>query len=161
VDCRTPKGEVAIALEQTAAARICAALRCRGIRLPATARLDRLLVRDNTLVALAEIKSRNLTRAQLDEYGSYLVTARKLDDLAAAAALYACPAYLFVFLALDEDIIYWPVADASGRICVDHTRAHTETQKSINGNTARRQNAYLALEGCQTIERTTPREMAA
>jgi hypothetical protein len=145
MDSATPKGKIAIDQEGHTVERICTALRCQAITLGMGARIDRVLTREGNAVAVVEIKGRQMSLEKLTEFGSYLLTAKKLKWLALSAQALFVPAFLFVHLIPDNLILYWQCADKMGAITVAHTIQHTTTQKTINGGQVERENAYLEI----------------
>ena len=147
LDSQTPKGQICIAAEEYVASRICEMWGCSALRLGAeAAHFDRLFHRGGQIVAVAEIKNRDMDWEQLVAFGSYLITAKKLEQGAQLARLLSAPFYLFVRLGDSKDMVYWPVANTDGDIVVAHTIRRTQTQATVNGGIAVRDNAYLSLE---------------
>lgn len=149
-DCATPKGQVAIGHERRLAHQMAArwnadvTLTGAGVETD-TAVVDALYSRRWVLMAVAEIKWRgaSLTLETLRQFGTYLITHRKLQRGRVAARLLHVPLFLIVGLA--DCTVWWKVAEADGGWCEHPHVERTRTQRSINGGTALRWNAYLSL----------------
>jgi hypothetical protein len=100
-------------------------------------------------MAVAEIKWRgaSLTLETLRQFGTYLITYRKIQRGRVAARLLHVPLFLIVGLA--DCTVWWKVSEADGQWCEDPDVQRTRTQRSINGGTALRWNAYLSLSRMQ------------
>jgi hypothetical protein len=160
MDCDTPRGRVAIGYEREIAER--AALvwasdvtMTGGGAATDVAPVDALFARHGRLEAVAEIKWRGggdiLSLAGLRQYGSYLITYRKLRHGRLAGRLLHVPYLLIVGLS-DADV-WWTISDADGAWREQPRVEWTVTQRTINGGVARRRNAYLALDNMQVIRR--------
>lgn len=95
------------------------------------------------IVGVYETKCRNMTREQLEGYGSWLVTNRKVEDLLRASRLLRCPAYGLLYLVPDDALVVWRLSDAEGKAAFEYETAKTKTQRTVNGGTAFRNNAFL------------------
>ena len=147
LDCTTKKGQQFLAHEDETARRVGIRLRCQPVKLGGLATtVDRAFVRDGKLVGLAEIKTREMSVQELRGFGSYLVTAKKLQDGMDLARARGVPYVLFVHLLHDDAIVHFTVSDATGRQIISWKTNNTVTQAGCNGGTAFRKNAYIPLK---------------
>ena len=147
LDCTTEKGQQFLAHEDETARRVGIWLRCQPVKLGGLATtVDRAFVRDGKIVGLAEIKTRDMSVQELRGFGSYLVTAKKLQDGMDLARALGVPYVLFVRLLHDDAIVHFTVSDATGRQLISWKTNNTVTQAGCNGGTAFRKNAYIPLK---------------
>ena len=159
-DCASPRGKVAILHEQRIAARMAHAWRAEVVMTGTgdaydIAAVDAIFSRAGVICAVAEIKWRapSLTFTSLHRFGSYLITHRKLQRGRVAARLLRVP-YLVVAGLADADV-WWTVADLSGRWVENVHVAKTTTQRTINGGTVLRWNAYIPLTHMRALAHTS------
>jgi hypothetical protein len=108
------------------------------------AAIDNILVRDNTTVAICEIKCRQLTREQLASYGNtWLITHQKIKEGAQVSRLLRVPFIGVLYLVPDDLVLYWKITDNDGNYQFDYDVRNTETQRTVNGGLIIRENAYL------------------
>jgi hypothetical protein len=108
------------------------------------ASIDNLFVRENILMAISEIKCRQLTRKQLEHYGNTcLITHQKIKDGAMLSKHLRVPFIGVLYLVPDDIILYWKITDKDGNYLFDFEVRNTETQKTVNGGLIVRENAYL------------------
>ena len=152
LDCTTENGRRYIAHQHECLRRFCAA---HGVNYITTddegsADVDAILYRSNT-VAVAEVKSRNLTHGQLEAYGSYLVSQSKLERLMALARGLRCVGLLLVYLIPERRTVWWKVCGREGERELDWQVRATETSTSCNDATrVEGANAFLPLESMRT-----------
>jgi hypothetical protein len=113
----------------------------------APAALDAVFCRDGVVVAVAEAKTRvSYDYAAIQRFGSYLVTAEKIDTLCYVGRALAVPAFLVVELS-DGARLYWQLTDKDGDQRFLWPEAETRTQAtSLGPVTVVRKNAYLPLD---------------
>ena len=146
LDCQTPRGRGWIAQQRRTAQDVAARWGVEVVQTPddQPAAVDALFTRGGVLVGVAEIKCRTLTLAGLERFGDYLVTADKLQRGIAVASACGVPYALIVRLV--DAIVWWRVADASGRALIGWQEHDTETRATCNGGAIVRRNAYLPLD---------------
>lgn len=153
LDCETPVGRAWIARQRSTVNR-CAAAWCVEIAAPPEpSRVDALISRCGALLAVAEVKSRDLSFAALKDHGTYLVTFEKLNAGREIAQCLHVPYLLIV--GLSDAVVYWQISDALGEWCAPMSIERTETQATSNGGTAERANAFvpfLKSAGAHSIE---------
>lgn len=108
------------------------------------AAIDNILVRDNTTVAICEVKCRQLTRNQLTSYGNtWLITHQKLKEGAQLSRLLRVPFIGVLYLVPEDLVLYWKITDNDGKFQFEFDVRDTETQRTVNGGLIVRENAYL------------------
>ena len=112
-----------------------------------TAALDAVFHRDGVLVAVAEAKTRiSYDLPAIQRFGSYLITADKLDTLCYVGRALLVPAFLVTELS-DGVRLYWQLTDKHGNQRFLWDEAETSTKAtSIGPETVVRNNAYLPLD---------------
>ncbi len=153
LDCVTPNGKRFIASQNEVCRRIESAMKVRVIATDndSKAPVDAVIEKGDMIAAVAEIKSRQMTYEQLERFGTYLITAEKLDSLILAASLLYAEGFLFVHLIKDGKIVYWKICDDEGVPCFEYKTERTVTQATCNGGTATRLNAFLPVSRCRVL----------
>ena len=130
LNSETPKGKKHIEYENRIAEIICEKLRCEQV-IPdsKTSQIDRYFFRDGEIVAAAEIKTRNLSLNKLKEFGSYLISFKKINTGRAFSELIGVPYFLFIGLIEEKKIYYWKVANERGEFIVDMEVKETTTKR--------------------------------
>lgn len=109
-----------------------------------TARIDALILRQNNLVALAEIKSRDLTYEEIKQLGgTWLVSNQKMQDGATLSSMLKAPFFAFVLLVPENKIHYWKITNENGQFQFSFAVRRTKTQQSMEGGEANRPNAFI------------------
>lgn len=151
LDCNTPTGQKFIE-EQNKTAKLLADYSgtvhfCTpGKGDKADAPTDVLFGRGNTLVAVAEIKSRRLSLPELEAYSTLTITKQKLADLSQLCALLRVPGYVVVRCLYDEVVLYWKICDDVGNFCCEFTSDRTVTRENCNEDKlTTRLNAFLPV----------------
>lgn len=112
---------------------------------------DGFLIRKKEFKALFESKCRNMSLNKLEEYGSWLITHEKLEKCRTLSEYLKIPFIGFLYLINDDITLYWKITDSNGNYLFDYTVANTHTQKTINGGSAYRDNAYLPLKYAEYV----------
>ena len=132
------------------------------------ATIDALLVKDGGLLCgVVETKCRQMTRSELNGYGGeWLVTWDKIDGARRIAAGVGVPLFGFLYLVPDRTLLVVNIADSSGALTRSIRVEATKTQRTVNGGSIVRNNAYIttgdahAITAGSTTGRATE-EMAA
>lgn len=104
-----------------------------------------------TLYGIAEIKSRRMAgdkvidRAYVEKNG-YLVTYDKIKYGAQISSFYKVPFFLIVNLLLDKRVLVWQITNPNGSHTMDFKVIESQTQKTCNGGSIVRKNAYLPFK---------------
>jgi len=107
------------------------------------------MVKKRKFVGVCEIKDRDLYEGQ---YPTYLITADKITNGVKLASLLVVPFYIFACLNIDDIIIGFRVWDKEYLFPYEVKR--TETQETINGGTAIRDNAYIPFKYGRRVNET-------
>ena len=110
------------------------------------AKVDGIIVKNNQVSGIFESKCRDLSLMQLMDFGSWLVTLDKIMDGKRLSEMLRVPYIGFLYLIKDKIIMYWKITDKYGDFTFDFEVKKTKTQKTINGGTACRVNAYLPFD---------------
>ena len=145
LDIATQRGQISLADEQFVAQWYNSKPRHRYIQTPkdAPAKIDAILTKDNIIIGLAETKCRyNLSLEQLrttfnDEW---LITSEKVESGMELAEQFCVPLIGFLFLVDDDVLLVQNLTTAKKR------KEITETQRTINGGTARRENMFVTMK---------------
>jgi hypothetical protein len=144
LDCHAPKGRQWIEKQNAIAHRVAERFGHDVVFTPDTdAKVDCIFTKDNVIVGIAEIKSRDLKLDQLRRMGTYLVTEEKLLSGIEIAKYFRAPFALIINLK-DADI-FIKICNAEGDRLVSWKSDLTRTQATCNGGQADRQNAYVSL----------------
>ena len=155
LDILTPKGQKTLIQEQRLL-EIASSHLSRTVSYPVSnietpkaraAKCDGFFVNpDNEIVALYECKCRTLTEQDLIKFDSAILTEEKLIQCCVLST-YLCVPFLFLFYLVPDDIAYyWKMTDEKGQILVPYTVEETRTQRTVNGGSAVRKNAYLPVK---------------
>ena len=108
--------------------------------------VDGFLGRDNIVVGVFESKCRKLTMAQLHKFDNrWLVTFDKVLAGLSFSRKLQVPYYGLIYL-LDDGIgLMIQISDAKGSPIVNMEVAQTTTQRTVNGGTIQRANAYIDM----------------
>jgi hypothetical protein len=104
---------------------------------------DGFLTRNKIIVGLFESKCRNLSYEELETYGSWLITNEKIKICRKLSKYLKVPFIGFLYLIKSNITMYWIITDKNGEYKFEIQTANTETQKTINGGSIIRENAYL------------------
>tara|TARA_R110000796_G_scaffold13805_3_gene44487 strand:+ start:114 stop:575 length:462 start_codon:yes stop_codon:yes gene_type:complete len=152
LDSKTTKGIPYIESEEIIARAVCEKMKCEQIHMASDdAHVDRLFYRNGQLVAVGEIKSRNMTIEELESHGSYLITENKIAVGCALAGLMGVPFMLFVKLLKSDLIVYWLICNGNGELKVHYDKEVTKTRATVNGGQAQRMNAFIDLSQMKTL----------
>ena len=110
------------------------------------AKIDGIIVKDNQLSGVFESKCRDLSLMQLQKFGSWLITHDKLMEGKKISTLLRVPFIGFLYLIKDDIIMYWKITDKYGDFLFDYDIKETRTQKTINGGSVIRKNAFLPVK---------------
>jgi hypothetical protein len=156
LDILTPKGQVTVEQERRLAGIVeatwpgCAYIDTDKVTI---ADVDAIIVRGGKLVAVAETKCRDMTRAQLfGEYrGDWLVTFDKLVRAQQCARALQTDLWGLIYLVPDDVVLRIKLYSPSvGWLVQIHVRK-TKTQRTVNGGTAVRDNAYINVSAADIL----------
>jgi hypothetical protein len=116
------------------------------ITTPKFARVDGVACKNNEITHVVEFKSRNMTLASLERFGTYLISYDKIEHGIKMATMMRVPFILLVYLIGDDVVIGVEIGDMFG-ISVPMEIKETRTQKnSREAGDVMRRNAFIDLE---------------
>lgn len=155
LDINTPKGKVA-AIHQRTALEVIESATGYGFSMTAdddSADIDAIFTKDGFAVAVAEVKSRDLTLSQLERFGNeWLVTFTKIIAGSQMASMLRVPFVGILYLIPEQKVMTIRIADENGETCVPFRVDRTITQKTINGGRVSRVNAYIDMKNARIYE---------
>lgn len=107
---------------------------------------DGFIVKNGIIRAVFESKCRNLSLDELENFGSWLVTYEKIEKCKLISKMLKVPFIGLLYLEKDNLVMYWVITNNNGEYLFDFNKMNTRTQKTINGGTINRINAYLPVE---------------
>jgi len=154
LDINTDRGRVAAALQHRAADIVFSRSESHCfIHTSDTdcAAVDGFIVAAGFIAGFAEIKSRDSTYNNFMTAfkGEWLLTHQKLLDIQAISKLLRLPGYGMIYLVPDEIVLVLQLTDKDGIITCKYRTAHTETQRTINGDVANRLNAFINVSSAK------------
>ena len=118
------------------------------------ARIDGVIIKDNTVYAVVETKSRpSLTYDHLvNKFGNkILITAQKIEDGVIAAQLLHVPFVIFMYLVPDQILLILKIWTPKDGFIVPMECKVTETKRTVNGGVANRLNAFIPMDTATMI----------
>jgi hypothetical protein len=154
LDILTPRGQQTLVDEMRAAAIFEMSTGLAYHRTPDSlpAKVDAVITKQGRIAGVVETKCRYcLTRARLrDEWkDEWLVTMEKIEQAKAAAAALCVPLYGFLFLADEGVLLTQKITDEAGQYEVKFRCEKTQTQKTVNGGSVVRCNAYIDMSNAK------------
>ena len=124
-----------------------------------TSACDGFLIKKDTAIALFETKCRNMSYAELINYGSWMVTLEKIRKCVELSKLLQIPFLGFLYLLDEPDpllrLLYCKFTDNSGNYIITSNSERTRTQDTINGGIANRINAYIPINYLKRVDQST------
>jgi hypothetical protein len=154
LDINTPKGQVFLQYERHLIDKIKSKYQVDIIETNKRreARIDNFLVRNFELIAVAEMKCRNMSQTQMKEWGdTWLVTQQKIIDGIEISKLLCVPFLGFLYLIPDDVILMWKITDSYGELLINFETKNTQTQATCNGNKVYRNNVYIPKKYAKVI----------
>lgn len=115
-----------------------------------SSKCDGFLVQDGNIVALFETKCRyDMTYSELLERGTWLVTLEKIEACKQLSNLLQVPFIGFLYLrpkhSTERILLFWKITNENGDYEFEFDTYEQKTQRTINGGTTVRKNAYLPV----------------
>ena len=148
LDITTPRGRVAAQDQHDALSILSKAMGVNFIETSDTDRayVDAFAVRDSKIVAAFEVKSRDMTEAQLSRFGDeWLVTFEKVLTGINVAYSLAVPFFGLLYLVPEKKLKLIQISDKDGKATCKFRVDKTETQATCNGGLAIRANAFIDM----------------
>lgn len=115
--------------------------------------IDGIIVKDGVMISGVEVKCRTMTAADLAKKYNYqwLVTADKLERGVSACERLGIDFRGFLYLVPDDMLFIVPIFSYMNGWVPNIEYDVTETQKTVNGGTATRLNAYIDVSKAKVI----------
>lgn len=119
---------------------------------------DGFLIKDGVVKAFFETKCRHdMTYDQLLDRGSWLITNEKIKACRRVSKLLQVPFLGFLYLLPKSDpsqeiLLFWKITNDDGEYAFKFNVEQQETQRSINGGTSNRMNAYFPIEYMKQVQ---------
>ena len=112
-----------------------------------TAIIDGLLFKDGVLQGVVETKCRSceLITFQTSFRGEWLITMKKIEEARSCAALLHVPLFGFLYLTPSKILLTKKITSPDGDYVCKFRVDQTETQRTCNGGTATRANAFIDM----------------
>lgn len=151
LDIMTPRGQMTVS-DEAAAAAIWESWNC-GWKYVSTpkdrpSQVDAILSHDGVVEAIAETKCRygmTLNEFMVRFSGEWLVTLDKVLKASQISASLSVPLYGFLYIVSEGVLLTRRLTDSSGQFCVPFRADNTITQRSVNGGSAMRSNAFIDM----------------
>lgn len=164
LDVLTPRGQESLEHERACAALYMAAnpgIRYVGTPKDGSACVDAVLDRGGVIIGVVEQKSRVMTMLDFARYDfSWLVTFDKLVAGREVAVKFGVPLVGFLYLVPDAVLLAQRLTNPDGTFAVRLRVEHTETQRTINGGSIIRANAYIDMRQARRYARPATEEGA-
>lgn len=98
-----------------------------------------------------EAKSRNVTLAKMQKYGSLLISHNKIANGQEICSRLYVPFVLLVYCIEDGTVLRFDITDAEGNITQEMETKMTWTQATANGGKAKRLNSFLPVDSATII----------
>jgi desulfoferrodoxin (superoxide reductase-like protein) len=132
--------------ENTIIRRLYDLYKWRIVPTPELALVDGIAYREDKITHIVEIKSRFISWRKLMNYGSYLISHKKLEAGQMMSRMMRVPFIVVVHLVQDDMIIAFEVTNKHGLWCFDYDVKDTVTPMNIDGGRISRRNAFLPIE---------------
>lgn len=116
------------------------------------ARLDGVLIKDNKIHRVAEVKVRWMTLAALQNFGSYLISHDKLIAGQQASQAFSAPFVILLYLVESDNICTIKMTNDKGQFISPFTKQTETTYYDMNGGQIERVNAYISLNRLKIIK---------
>jgi hypothetical protein len=123
-----------------------------------SAKCDGFLTRNNEIVAIFETKCRyDMGYNELCERGSWLITYDKILHCKKLSEMLQIPFLGFLYLlpknSTEKLLLFWKITNNQGKFVFEFDVQNQETQKTINGGTIVRKNAYLPVSKSNFVKK--------
>lgn len=122
-----------------------------------SSKCDGFLVRNNEILALFETKCRyDMSYSDLVDRGSWLITYDKILQCKKISEMLQVPFIGFLYLAPkasnERVLLFVKITDKTGNFVFEFETYNQETQKTINGGTIIRENAYIPVDQLEFVK---------
>jgi len=116
------------------------------------ARLDGVLMKDNKIHRIAEVKVRWMSLQTLTNFGSYLISYDKLEAGREASRAFCAPFVILLYLVDSDNICSIKMTNEKGQYITPFKKEVTRTNYDIDGGSVDRLNAYVQLDRLTIIK---------
>ena len=116
------------------------------------AQLDGVLMSNNKIHRICEVKVRFMSLEALKKMGSFLISYNKLQAGRDASRAFRAPFVILVYLVESDNIISLKITNDDGEFITGFKKEVTRTNYDINGGEAYRENAYIELDRLSLIK---------
>ena len=150
LDCNKAEGRIYIGHQHECLRMFCSSkdLKCATTDDTSTADIDAVFYR-NHIVAVGEVKTRNISLNQLQKFGTYMVSDYKLEKIANISNSFKCAGILIVYLIPDRKVVWCKISDKYGRILVNADKV--TKQLNDNGKIEMQNLALIPLDEMSVI----------
>lgn len=113
--------------------------------------LDGVLIKDNKISRIVEIKVRWMSLDELKARGSYLISYNKLEHGRAVSRAFKVPFIILLYLVDSDNICSIQMTREDGEFITPFETKVTTTKKNIYGGQVERVNAYVSLHRLKVI----------
>lgn len=113
--------------------------------------LDGVLMRDNKIHKIVEVKVRWMSLEELKERGSYLISESKLQHGRAVSRAFHAPFFILLYLVESDNIVSIKITREDGEFITPFTTETTTTKKTMHGGSVERLNAFVSLHRLEVI----------
>lgn len=107
--------------------------------------LDGVLIKDNKIDRIIEVKVRWMSLEELKQRGSYLISMDKIQHGRAASRAFKVPFYILLYLVDSDNIVSIKMTRDDGEFISPFTTEVTRTKENIYGGSVERLNAFVSL----------------
>ena len=155
LDINTPRGQQSLSQERKlikALAAVYPDISFVETHKALPAQIDGLMVKGETLVGIYENKCRNMSSDDMHKFNDeWLVTYEKIMHGAELSKRLRVPFYGFLYLVKNSTGVAVQITDDEGNIRPKIRIERTETQRTINGGSIVRTNAYIDITDSDTF----------
>ena len=116
------------------------------------ARLDGILMKNNLIHRVAEVKVRWMSLDALRKFGSYLISYDKLIAGQQASEAFSAPFVILLYLVESDNICSIKMTNEKGQFITSFTKQNETTYYDMNGGRIERVNAYVSLNRLKIIK---------
>ena len=117
--------------------------------------IDAVIVKDQIVQALAEVKCRydcDLSKFQNEYENRWLITNDKIERGKTLAKAMRVPLLGLLYIVQSDILLVQKICDRDGMYIPDIQVRMTDTQRSINGGSASRENAFIDMSKARKFE---------
>ena len=116
------------------------------------AQLDGVLMKNNKIHRICEVKVRFISLAQLKDMGSLLISYNKLQAGRDASRAFQAPFVILLYLVESDNIVSIKMTNRDGEFISGFKKEVTRTDYNIYGGYAHRMNAFVELTRMSLIK---------